>query len=320
MNLRFKYPLITYNDLVDSMGLTETPIISTPAPGPQWPFQAFITMGGRCHGDAISPDYLNLIKAIHGNPPTGDGAWLVSNYWARCAPWAGIVVGANNKCTNAGVHVFDTQLQYFSRSQQKWILMSTIADRNREWTSSYYTNDYTTIDGTSTLLRPSRFNLAAHSPVKVSGDRTTEDDPTTPNKYRILHSSLLDAKRIVDVTDIEAIFVSASMRLISIDGNPFNSTSIEIMGQVGADYYPQEDFAQNQGYLTGISSTPAVGTGCFKLLPTDGSTKRLYFISADINANTFIQSSSVYVLANGPKSQCMTSTKLRDNIPQLKLL
>ena len=319
MNLRYRYQTITYADLVASMGLTETPIISHAAPGPKGPDQAYITMGNRCHGDAISPDYLNVIKGVYGTPPAGNGAWLVSNFWAKCEPWTGVVIGANNKCTNAGVYVFDTQLQYFSKSQQKWILMSTIDDRNREWTSSYYTNDYTSIDGSSTPVRPKRFNLAVHSPVKVSGDRTAEDNPTTANKYRILHSGLLASKRIIDVTDIEAIFASVSMRLVSVDGNPFNSASIEIMGQVGADYYPQEDLAQNQGYLAGIFSTPAVGSGALKLLPADGSAKRLYFISANINPNTFIQPASAYVIANGPKSQCMTAAKLQANVPQLMM-
>ena len=106
-------------------------------------------------------------------------------------------------------------------------------------------------------------------------------------------------------------------RLPLIRRNPINSTSIEIMGQVGADYYPQEDFAQNAGYLTGINSTPAVGTGSLKLLPTDGSVKRLYFVTANINPNIFVQSASTYVLANGVDSQCMSVEKLRNNAPQL---
>lgn len=111
--------------------------------------------------------------------------------------------------------------------------------------------------------------------------------------------------------------MSTSMRLVSIDGAPFNSTSIEIMGQVGADYWPESDKKQGQGYLTGINQTPAVGCGSFKLIPPDGTEKRLFFVSANINPDTFIQPSSVYVLANGPASQCMNAATLQANVPQL---
>lgn len=319
MSIRFRYSKLTYSDLVDSMGLTETPIINPPAPGPQWPVKAFITMGNRCHGDALSPDFVNLIKSVYGTPPTGNGAWLIANQWARPVPWARIVVGANNRCTNAAVMVFDTQMQYFSISQQKWILISTPQDKSKLWTSSYFNSNYTTTIGTADYIFKSKFNMPAYNPVILSANRTTEDTlPPTSGKYGILYSSLLGGNSVVfNTLDIGGIFVSCSMRLISSDGNPFNSSSIEIMGQVGADYWPEIDKKQNEGYLTGIFQTPAVGCGSFRLLPTDGSIKKLYFITADINPNTFIQNLSDYVIANGLKSQCMTATKLQNNLPQL---
>lgn len=321
MKLNFKYTKITYEDLVSSMGLTETTIMSVPAPGPQWPFQAFITMGNRCHGDAMSPDFLALVKSVNPDwaTPGTNGYHLINDQWNRPAPWCGIIAGANNRCTNAGVIVYDVQMQYFSIVQQKWILISALADRIRNWTSSYYTMDYITTSGTADPIRKTRLNMPAFNVVKVAGDRLSEDTlPPTTSKYRILHSGLLAGDTAFDVTDIGGIFVSCAMRIVSTDGSALNSSAIEIMGQLGADYYPQAaPNEQGEGYLTGINSTPAIGTGCFKLLPTDGSEKRLYFVSANINNNTYIQNASAYVLANGVASQCMTATTLQNNIPQL---
>lgn len=323
MNLRFKYKEITYADLVSNMGLTETPIMSAPAPGPQWPFQAFITMGNRCHGDAISPDFLAKVKSVNPgwSTPGNNGYHLINDPWNRPVPWCGIIAGANNRCTNAGIIVYDMQMQYFSIAQQKWILISTLADRLRNWTSSYYTMDYTTTDGSADGIRKTRLNMPAFNVVKEASDRSSEDDlPPTGYKYRILHSGLLAVNTPFDATDIGGIFVSCAMKMVSTDGNPLNSSAIEIMGQVGADYYPEAPpNNQNMGYLTGINSTPAVGSSCFRLIPSDGSEKRLYFVSANINPNTFIQPSSVYVLANGPASQCMSAATLQANIPQLMM-
>jgi len=322
MHLRYRYPTITYADLVASMGLTETPIISPPAPGPQWPNKAFITMGNRCHGDAVSPDFAAVVKSVNADwaTPGTNGYHLLNDQWARAIPWAGIVAGANNRCTNAAVMVYDVQMQYFSVAQQKWILISTLADRIRNWTSTYYTNNYTTTDGTADATYKTRFNAPAYCPVKVIGDRAAEDTlPPTGSKYRILHSALTTGVVHPDfnIPDIGGIFVSCAMRIVSADGNPLNSATVEIMGQVGADYFPQADKAQNDGYLTGIFSTPAIGTGAFKLIPPDGTEKRLYFVSANINPNTFIQNASAYVLANGPASQCMNAATLQANVPQL---
>ena len=182
MNLRYRYPTITYADLVASMGLTETPIISPPAPGPQWPNKAFITMGNRCHGDALSPDFAAIVKSVNADwaTPGTNGYHLLNDQWARPMPVAGIIAGANNRCTNAAVQVYDVQMQYFSVAQQKWILISTLANRRREWQSSYYTNDYTTVDGTADKIYKTKFNMAAFSPVKSAANRTAEDtDPPT---------------------------------------------------------------------------------------------------------------------------------------------
>ncbi len=322
MILRYRYPEITYADLVDSMGLTETPIISPPAPGPQWPNQAFITMGNRCHGDSLSPDFVTLVKSVNADwaTPGTNGDHLLNYQWARPMPWAGIIAGANNRCTNAAVQVYDVQMQYFSKTLRKWILISTLANRRREWQSSYYTSDYTTVDGTADKIYKTKFNMAAFCPVKSGANRTAEDtNPPTGSKYRILHSALFpdDAYTNFDTLDIGGLFVSCAMRMVSSDGNPFNSSSIEIMGQVGADYWPESDKKQGQGYLTGINQTPAVGCGSFKLIPPDGTAKRLFFVSANINPNTFIQNASAYVMANGPASQCMNAATLQANVPQL---
>lgn len=322
MNLRFKYNKITYADLVSSMDLTETPIISHPAPGPQWPDKSFITMGKICAGPGLSPDFVALVKSVNADwaTPGTNGYHLLNDQWARPMPWAGIIAGANNRCTNAAVQVFDVQMQYFSIAQQKWILISTLANRVRDWQSSYYTSDYTTTDGTANKIYKTRLNMPAFCPVKSDADRTAEDtNPPTGSKYRILHSALFpdDAYINFDTLDIGGLFVSCSMRIVSADGNPLNSSSVEIMGQVGVDYLPEADKKQGDGKLLGINQAPAAGGGSFKLIPPDGSVKRLYFVSANINPNTFVQPSSAYVLANGPASQCMSAATLQANVPQL---
>ena len=106
-------------------------------------------------------------------------------------------------------------------------------------------------------------------------------------KIRVVHPDF-------NIPDIGGIFVSCAMRIVSADGNPLNSATVEIMGQVGADYFPQADKAQNDGYLTGIFGTPAIGTGAFKLIPPDGTEKRL-FLSVQISTRTRSFSRIVYM-------------------------
>lgn len=322
MNLRFGYKKITFADLVSSMGLTETKIMNDPENGSQWAKKAVITMGRVCHGAGLSPDFAAIVKSVNPDwaTPGTNGYLLLNDPWARAMPWCGIIAGANNRCTNAAVMVYDVQMQYFSIAQQKWVLMSSLADRVREFTSSYYTSDYTTTDGVADAIRLQRFNLAAYNVVKLPGNRTAQDTiPPTGSIYRIIHSSLF-AETVYtpfDYQDIGGVFTSCAMRIVSSDGGPLNSSTIEIMGQVGADYWPESNKKQGEGKLLGIYQTPAVGFGAFKLLPPDGSEKRLYFVSANINPDTFIQPSSAYVLANGSASQCVSAATLQANIPQL---
>lgn len=327
MPLRFKYPRVTYDDLVDSMGLTETPIMNPPAPGPQWPNQSFITMGNRCKGDSISPSYLSALHTLHDTSPGSgvltpgsQGDWMVNNWWARPMPWVAIIPGANNRCTNAAIIVFDAQVQLFSIAQQKWVLVSNAVTKSRQWTSSYYQFDYVSVDTAADMIFKTKFNLPAYNCVKQIADRAAQDTlPPTTSKYRILHSGLSGLADSVpfDVTDIGGVFISCAVRMISSDGGPLNSSNVEFMAAVAGDYYPDFSTGSGDGHLINPSYVPAIGSSSLQLIPADGATKRLYFVSANINPDTYIQDSSAYVLANGPASQCMSAAKLRANIPQL---
>ena len=309
------------------MGLTETPMMNKPAPGPQWPNQAFITMGNRCKGDAVSPGYLNLLHTLHDTfpgsgilTPGSQGDWMVNNWWARPMPWLAIIPGANNRCTNAAILVFDTQMQLFSIAQQKWILASNSITRSRQWTSSYYEFDYfTKVTGADRIYKI-KFNLPAYNCVIQPADRLAEDTaPPTTSKYKILHSGLVGLTDSVafDVQDIGGVFITCAVRMISSDGAALNSANVELMAAVAGDYYPDFYTGYGSGHLVNPPRVPAIGSSCLQLIPSDGSTKRLYFVSADINPNTWVQPASTYVLANGPKSQCMTAAKLQANVPQL---
>jgi len=327
MPLRFKYPKITYDDLVASMGLTETPIMNPPAPGPQWPNQAFITMGNRCKGDAISPSYLNTLHTLHDTSPGSgiltpgsQGDWMVNNWWARPMPWLAIIPGANNRCTNAAFVVFDTQIQLFSKSLSKWVLASNAVTRSRQWTTSYYQFDYITLDTAADLIWKLKANYPAYNCVKQLADRTAEDtNPPTTSKYRIVHSGLsgLTDSVAFDVQDIGGVFITAAVRMISSDGAALNSSHVEFMAAVAGDYYPDFSTGSGSGHLVNPSYVPAIGSSCLQLIPSDGSTKRLYFISADINPNTYIEPNSAYAQANGVAALTMSADTLRSNVPQL---
>ena len=84
------------------------------------------------------------------------------------------------------------------------------------------------------------------------------------------------------------------------------------------------DFVTAMGLFVSVRAKLEPISGGFNSIPkfllsvgADGTPKRLYFVSADINNDTFVQSASSYVIANGAKSQCMTATKLQNNLPQL---
>jgi len=330
MQLRFKYPKITHDDLVASMGLTETPIMNPPAPGPQWPNQAFITMGNRCKGDAVSPGYLNLLHTLYDTSPGSgiltpgsQGEWMVNNWWARPMPWVAIIPGANNRCTNAAILVFDTQVQLFSIAQQKWVLASNAVTKSRQWTSSYYQFDYTTVDTGADRIYKTKFNLPAYNCVKQPADRLAEDTaPPTTSKYRILHSSLIGLTDSVtfDVQDIGGVFITCAVRMISSDGAALNSASVEFMAAVAGDYYPDFSTGSGSGHLVSPAYAPAIGSSRLQLIPSDGSTKRLYFVSANINPNTYIEPGSTYAQANGIAALTMSAATLQANVPQIMVL
>lgn len=89
------------------------------------------------------------------------------------------------------------------------------------------------------------------------------------------------------------------------------------MAAVAGDYYPDFATGSGAGHLVNPAYVPAIGSSRLQLIPSDGSTKRLYFVSADINSNCYIEPNSAYALANGPASQCMSAATLQNNVPQL---
>lgn len=329
MSLRFGYSKITYQSLYDSMGLTPIPIMNAPAPGPQWPVRAFITMGNIPHGASVSPSFSNTVHTLYDTAPGSgilipgsNGEWLLNNWWNKLVPWIAIIPGANNRCTNAVFLVTDAQVQYFSISQQQWIALSNSTDRSRMWTSSWYSFDYVSSLGAADLVWASSFNSPFYSCVKVSGDRASQDTlPPTGSKYGILHSGILASSSAVDIssinTDIGGVFVSAAVRMATADGSALNSASVEYMAQVAADYMPEVGFGLNAGKMVNIYASPAVGASSWKLIPTDGSTLRLYFVTTNANPNTFVLPNSAYTAVNGAASICMSAATLQANIPQL---
>ena len=310
---------ITYNDLVTSMGTSEVPIMN-PMTTAIWPYRAFVTMGKRPHGDNVSATFKASAIAAYGDPPSGDGTGLLSSPWEAILPWVVVSPSAANRCTNAGVMLHDAQVQYFSIAQQKWIALSSLADRYDLYEMSYFVSSNFNFDANADKVYATRYNLPLYSCVKTTGDRTSEDSgPPTTSKYRLLHNGVSTGRIAVDWDDIGGIFVSVAARMISVDGAAYNSADNELLLQVGADYYPELAYGTGAGMLTSLTGVPAVGGSGFQLIPTDGTSKHFYFVSANINDDTYFVSNSDYVLANGGSGtiNAMSAATLQANVPQI---
>lgn len=312
--------ILTYADFYNNMGAAPEPMMVNAIW--QWPKSAWVGMS-RLHGDGLSTVWSESAQpGGAGGPSNPNYATLTTTPWEDITGWFAGVPAVANTCTNAGVKVWDFQLQYFDITTQSWKLFNSVAasgyrDAKRS-NINWWTTDTFTSDGAATRFTSGRSNLPSFCCTKLNADMAAADPLPHADwsKYRIVHNAI--PRVTADYSILGGIAVMCKAKIEAVPGTGALNGDPHIYLQIGADGWPRAGLIANSGILSGITNMPSIGGSSLKKLTT--SEQVFLYVTSSANPATVLDTTSPYIAAHptGPYPFWMSAATLQANVPQFK--